>query len=76
MVAISTDYVIYNVAEKMKINFDTNTFFGFLVTVWLVINELISILENAGRMGATLPKSLKNVLAELKKNIDDYSNKK
>ncbi len=76
LVAISTDYVIYNVAEKMKINFDTTTFFGFLVTVWLVINELISILENAGRMGATLPKSLKNVLAELKKNIDDYSDEK
>lgn len=76
LVAISTDYVIYNVAEKMKINFDANTFFGFLVTVWLVINELISILENAGRMGAALPKLLQNVLAELKKNIDDYSDQK
>ena len=68
--------MIHNVAEKMKINFDANTFFGFLVTVWLVINELISILENAGRMGVVLPKFIQNALAELRKNIDDYSYKK
>ena len=47
--------------------------FGLIVTIWLIINELLSILENAGRMGAKLPNILKRVLAELQSNIDEGS---
>ena len=69
LVAISIDYIIYKFAEEMGVNYGTSTIFGLLVTVWFIINELISILENIGRMGTELPDFLKKVLTELKKNI-------
>lgn len=72
LVALITDYVIYELLKKMGIEYQVKTLFGFLVTIWFILNELLSILENAGRMGATLPKFLKNMLSELKKDIDEY----
>lgn len=72
LVAITMDYVIYVLLRKMGIEYQVKTLFGFLVTIWFIINELLSILENAGRMGAMLPKFLKNMLSELKKDIDEY----
>lgn len=75
LVAISTDYLVYTLLGKMGIEYQTKTIFGLLVTVWFVINELLSILENAGRMGVVLPKLLKNILSELQKDIEDYDNK-
>lgn len=72
LVAIITDYVIYELLRKMGIEYQVKTLFGFLVTIWLIINELLSILENAGRMGAMLPKFLHNLLSELRKDIDEY----
>lgn len=48
---------------------------SFLVNeagILFVINELLSVLENAGKMGAVLPKFLKNILSELQKDIEDY----
>lgn len=71
LVATITDYLIYILTKEIGQNVYTQTFFGILISIWLTINELISILENTGRMGAQLPKSLKKVLSELKNNIDD-----
>ena len=70
-VAVSTDFLIMKFAEEMNWPSGINTMFGLLVTVWLIINELLSILENAGRMGVVLPSFLKKVLAELKNRVDE-----
>ena len=70
-VAVSTDFLIMEFAREMNWKSGINTMFGLLVTVWLIINELLSILENAGRMGVALPFFLKKVLAELKKSIEE-----
>jgi toxin secretion/phage lysis holin len=70
LVAVCTDYIIYKISVEIGIQFDYKTLFSLLVTVWLIINELISILENAGRMGAKLPDFLKRVLQELRSNVD------
>ena len=43
----------------------------FLWKPWFIINELLSILENVGRMGTELPEFLKRVLSELKNDLDD-----
>ena len=75
LVAISTDYMIYALLGKMGIEYPIKTIFGFVVTIWLIINELLSILENAGRMGAALPKFLMNILAEIRSDVDDYGTK-
>ncbi len=74
-VAISTDYVIYALLGEMGIEYQMKTTFGFIVTIWLVINEMLSLLENAGRMGVKLPKFLLDILAEMKKDIDEHNEK-
>ena len=70
LVAVTTDYLIYKFANEIGIDFSNNTMFGLLITIWLIINELLSILENAHRMGVSLPEFLKKALAEAKNNID------
>jgi toxin secretion/phage lysis holin len=70
LVAVSTDYIIYKFSAEIGIKFEHKTIFGLLVSVWLIMNELISILENAGRMGARLPEFLQRVLTELQSSID------
>lgn len=74
LVAISTDYIIFKFSSEIRIEVKYNTIFGLLITVWLITNELLSILENAGRMGAVLPEFLKKILSELRNNIEDKSN--
>lgn len=70
LAAVSTDYIIYKFSTQIGIKFEHKTIFGLLVTIWLILNELISILENAGRMGARLPDFLQKVLTELQSNMD------
>lgn len=69
--AVSVDYLLYKYAGDMGVEILSETIFGLLVTIWLVINEIISILENVGRMGVELPVTITKVLAELKKSIDE-----
>lgn len=73
-VAMSVDWLIFNVTGNMGIKIPTTTFFGLLTTAWFVINELLSILENAGRMGAPLPDFLKKVIAVLKTGVEKQGN--
>lgn len=71
LVSIITDYLIYTISNQLGLSFNHKTVFGILVSLWLIINELISILENSARMGAKLPKFLQKVLSELKKDIEN-----
>ncbi len=70
-VAVSTDYLIHKYAVELGLTFTSNTLFGLLVSIWFIINELLSILENANRMGVILPKFLVKVLANIKNDIDN-----
>lgn len=74
-VAMVVDYVIVSVAGSLGIQITVKAFFGLLVAVWYLLNELLSIIENAGRMGANVPEWLRNYIAVLKDKIDsnDYS---
>lgn len=74
LAAINTDYIIYELVGEIGIDYQGKTIFGLLVVVWFLINEILSILENTGRMGAILPTFLKNILSELKKEVDQYDN--
>lgn len=70
LTAIITDYVIFNLLEEIGIKYNENTIFGLLIIAWFIINELLSILENAERMGITLPHFIVNVLSNIKNDID------
>jgi phage-related holin len=45
-------------------------FFGTLVTVWLILNEVVSILENLSEVGVPLPSFLKKITEKLKKTAE------
>ncbi|MCI8791021.1 MAG: phage holin family protein [Lachnospiraceae bacterium] len=63
--------IIFKFANELGLEYTSNTFFGLVVAIWFVVNEMLSILENIGRMGAELPDFLKNVLSELRKKLND-----
>lgn len=70
-IAICVDYLIYKFADEIGLPYNSGTVFSLLVTFWFIINEILSILENIGRMGVELPDFLKNTLTELKKKVDN-----
>jgi len=69
-VAMVVDYVIITAGNQLGFQMPVNAFFGLLVAVWYLLNELLSIIENAGRMGANVPEWLRNYIAVLKDKID------
>ena len=73
-VAMVVDYVIATVSGTLGFTMPASAFFGLLVAVWYLLNELLSIIENAGRMGAAVPEWLLKYIAVLKDKIDsaDY----
>ena len=60
------DWLIYSGLRQVGVTLDYTIFFGVLVTVWLIINELISILENLESVGVPLPKFLVAIVKRLK----------
>ena len=73
-VAIVVDYIVAITSDKLGIQMPVTAFFGLLTAVWYILNELLSITENAGRMGANVPEWLCSYIAVLKNKIDsaDY----
>ncbi len=69
-VGMIVDWLIINVCSSIGINFPTVTFFGLLVAIWLIINELISILENLIRLDAPMPPFLINIVSTFKVAVE------
>lgn len=48
--------------------------FGLVITVWLILNELISILENLGNIdGFPMPGFLTRLIQKLKKTVENVA---
>lgn len=75
-VAMVVDYIILHVAGSMGVQVPAKAFFALLVSVWYILNELLSIIENAGRMGAQVPDWLCKYIAVLKEAIDHKADTK
>ena len=70
-VGMGVDWLIYSGLKQVGIiDLNYTIFFGLLVTIWLIINELISILENLGSIGVPLPKFLFAVIKRLKNHTE------
>ena len=69
-VAMVVDYVIVNVAGTLGYEMPVTAVFGLAVAFWYLLNELLSITENAGRMGAPVPKKLTQCIAVLKDKLE------
>lgn len=74
VVAVSLDHILVQAAAPLGFALP-RAIFGLLVTVWLVLNEMLSIVENAGRMGAPVPPWLARCVASLKDKIDQEADK-
>lgn len=74
-VAMVSDWIIINVAEKVGVNIPLTTFFGLLVAIWLIVNECISILENLIKLEVPMPGFLKNLVSRLKVVVEGQGNK-
>lgn len=68
--AMGVDYLIYSGVASVNIEVSYNMWFGMLVAVWLIINELISILENLDRLGVPIPEFMKKIINRLKVSAD------
>ncbi len=70
-VGISVDYILYSALQQLGISNEITMLFGLIVTVWLIINELISILENLAKIDVPIPNFLTKIIKKLKTTIED-----
>ena len=73
MVAVgaAVDYLLRGAAIRAGITLDVKLFFGMLVTVWLTINELISVMENLAAIGVPGFPRLQRILKRLRRTVAD-----
>lgn len=70
VVAIVADWVVQTAAGQLGVDFGGFFYFGLLVTIWLILNECISILENISEIGVPLPAFLVALIQKLKKTTE------
>lgn len=70
VVAMGADYLIYSGIIAANIDISYNMWFGLLVAVWLIINEMISILENLSKLGVPIPDFMTKLIKRLKNAAD------
>lgn len=75
-VAMIVDWLIFQGLQQINVDLHYSVFFAVLVTVWLIINELISVLENLSRMGVPIPNFLKKIIDRLKNTVDEKGDDK
>lgn len=73
-VGIVADYLISSALVNCGVNVPINCCIGMIVTVWFIINELISILENLSEIGTPLPKFLVSIVKRLKNTVEAKTN--
>lgn len=75
MVALCVDFIIIEMAAYIGIAATIKPFFGIMAMAWYILNEMLSITENAGRMGAPVPDFLARYIAVLKSSVENKANK-
>ena len=69
-VGMVVDYLISSARVHGGVDISVNYCFGMMISVWLIINELLSILENLGRLGIPLPDFLVRAVERLRDGVD------
>lgn len=72
-VAGVVDWLVCEGLSSVGISLDISYCFGLIVTIWLIINELISILENLATIGVPMPKVLTQIIGKLKIVVENNS---
>lgn len=69
-VAIIADYIISEALILLGTDIKLSYYIGLVVTIWFIINELISILENLAEIGTPIPKFLTKIIKRLKVTVE------
>lgn len=70
-VAVVADWIIQTAGNRAGMELGGFYMFGLLVSIWMILNECISILENISRIGVPLPEFLVKLIGKLKKTAED-----
>ena len=70
-VACVVDWLLRYGADSLGWNWPVDFLFASIVIIWLVINELLSILENVSAIGAPVPGFMQALLKKLKVHTED-----
>ena len=68
--AACVDWLVISGLGLIGIEYDHSYYFGVVVAIWLIINELISILENLSAIGVPMPGLLQKVVNKLKNTVE------
>ncbi len=69
-VAMTVDYLISHGLTAVNIKPGIQMWFALLVIAWLIINEMISILENLSRMDVPVPGFLTRIIKRLRDSAE------
>lgn len=75
VVAMIADWAISQGGAYIGVQIKAQGFVALLVIVWLLINELISILENIGKIGVQYPDWFLTLLKHLKQTTEKEGGK-
>jgi len=75
-VALCADYLMYTGLSAMNIDAGSGLWCGMLVCFWLLINELISIIENLIRLDVPVPPFLSGLISRMKDRIEKNGSEK
>lgn len=67
ILSVSTEYLGISISEKISL--------GWITVIWLIANEILSIIENLGRMGVPVPAYLKKLVEKLKQSVEEENKK-
>lgn len=70
-VGMIIDWVIQAGMTELHINYKLEFLFAMIVIIWLILNELISILENVAAIGAPVPKWLTKIITKLQNQTEE-----
>lgn len=69
-VAGVVDWLLWSGLRQVGISLDFGFCFGLIVVIWLIINELISILENLEALKVPMPSFLRSLVGHLKQTVE------
>lgn len=70
-VGMVVDYLISSALVHVGVHIQINYCFAMIIIIWLIVNELISILENLGEIGVPIPEFLRKSIKKIKDGVEN-----